>query len=881
MAAEDKQAASEESRPEVPSGPEFSTDDVQGSGPPADYFSGASFKELSESDVFVGGQELNKLLADSAKPTTQPRGPAGRGGKRFSIHQKILLIGIVLVGAMLLCTLLKPAPVAETTPPAEQLKTSKAGPADDDVRFQLTQADSQIQKSQPVSTAKIDTETQPLSLKAAHNLYLQKNYGQAYSAYNQLCQGLSAAATFNTEKQLLKDFLQFRMALCMEKSAELDKAERLFNTASNSHCPIVRALANYHCSLLEMHKKQYASAGIRAYKAIALLDAAAFDRNWALSLQRDCHFLVAASTTKDVLSLCDADKDLPEGLWPCSAHLPDPFTGLDEAELRNLLVSGSEKLTSGLLGPQIQPLNSQGHRQDPQRSPAGPPRWRVVCHSASIEELLARFAANANLDIHWTSSRQSGPAEAKDNAAKRPVSMYLSAATSQQFLSIAAGCAGLLARTSNKPQMQVVNISDPANYLSLSEHTATLTEEAIVLWQRYLLAFHDDPRLANAHFSLALLHRQAGATTEAIAEYKLVANRYPRTTMAPFALLHSSRLKVGLRDYAGARQDLKQLVEQYYDSDIAGRACLYLAEATMKTGPTAEAQRLYRKAYNLNLSTESQAASALGAGRCFYEENDYENAAKWLTRYLNLTAERTGRDACYAYFLLGKCFLETAKPGQACDAFQCALAGAITEQAKIEALAALTEARIQQKLFIEALEAAENMDTAGFSANQICRVLLIKSKILRAMGLPDNAIELIGDRLEDITDPRLTAEVQFELAKCHTAKGNLEQARKQLTEILLQIEARPLANEVALELARVCLKLRQEKQAVSVCSQLLACEPLPKVKQAALEIMSQAYIRQRKYNSAALALLGRPEGIRALKQKAKPDSFAKTQYLSQ
>ena len=114
----------------------------------------------------------------------------------------------------------------------------------------------------------------------------------------------------------------------------------------------------------------------------------------------------------------------------------------------------------------------------------------------------------------------------------------------------------------------------------------------------------------------------SGKVKDAIAEYKFTANRFSRTSFAPFALLNSSKLKAKLRDYSGARDDLKQLIEQYRNSEIYDQACMYLADVTMEAGLLQEAAKLYRKVYNLGLSLESQRASVLGAGKCFYREKD-------------------------------------------------------------------------------------------------------------------------------------------------------------------------------------------------------------------------------------------------------------------
>ena len=123
------------------------------------------------------------------------------------------------------------------------------------------------------------------------------------------------------------------------------------------------------------------------------------------------------------------------------------------------------------------------------------------------------------------------------------------------------------------------------------------------------------------------------------------------------------------------------------------------------------------------------------------------------------------------------------------------------------------------------------------------------------MGLADKAIATLSDSAEYATDPGLKAKVFFELAECSAAKGNLEEARSQLAEILTSVEAGRLAHEVAVKLADVCLKLGQDTQTISICLQLLDSGPSTQIKQKALNILATAYQRQKNYDRAALALL--------------------------
>ena len=831
MATEKQRTALEDNTSEVPSD--------------RDLFAGEVREQLSEREIFAGDEDLYRILADSAQTAAaQPR-PAETGAgrvrsrptirihKRLSRLQMFLVLGIVFTGTMLFYALMK-----SSSRPATPRVSPRAGQQLSHPELQ-PQGAARAVRQHTTEAEPLRAPTEALSLQIAETLYLQKDYEKAYAAYDRLRQSLPPGP----EEELMRDFLQLKKAFCLVRTPETDQAGSLFREVLLSRSPAVRIVANYHLALLEMGNKQYLKARTRAYRTIGLIHVVDFDRDWALSLERNCHFLAAQLITLKVLSLCDADRDVPQQLWSASLEA-DPFTDISEAQLRSFLGSGLNQLSKALLGPQIQELTREGMAS----------HWSVICHGASTAELLARFASRAGLDLHWSRGGGSNLWETEDSVRKRPVSLYLPAATAQQFVTVAAGCGGLLAQMDEEGAVTIFN---PADYDALSEYVSLLSQEAVSLWQKFLLAFHGHERMPHAHFALGLLLAQRGQLGEAVAEYKLVANRFPQTAFAPFALLNSSRLKTNLRDYAGARENLQQLVEQYPDSALTDRACLYLADATMKAQLYDEAAQLYRKVYNLGLSSQSRAAAALGAGKCFYNRDDPQAAAKWLTCYIELAKSEPSKDLYSAYSILGKTFVALKNYQQACDAFKCALAGPLTREEYAETISALVQGYMRQAHFVEALNVLEEIRSWEFSQREAIEMLLLKSKVLRGTGLVDKAIAALHDRVEYIADPQLKAKVSFELAKCQIAKGNLEHARRSLTEILILVDHGPMAHEVACQLAEVCLELGQNSQAISVCSQLLDSGPSAPMKQRAFDVLATACSRQKNYDGAALALLGR------------------------
>jgi len=849
---------------------------------PADHelFAGKVHEELSEREVFAGDEDLYKLLQDTATATKNPPAPAETDTakppiiplipfrrKHLSTLQKALILSIVAVTVMLIYSLIKPPPSASPRHSRKTVRYARIPPAP-----LKTSSSGKPHHLEQIETQKYEPplqSNQALSLKVAEDFYLQNDYENAHWAYNRLLQNLPDIP----QDPLLRDFLQLRIALSLLKTAQSlpqpdgettrDQASRMLVTASNSPSPIVRLIANYHRSLLQMQRKQFLNAQTSLHQTIALISAVDLDKDWALSLKQDCHFLVAQCLTRSVLSLADADKDLPNDLWPNTMSSPEPFTGLTEAQLCSLLNSGSDQFNKALLGPKIRKLN----QQDPL------PHWSATCHGASIEEMLSRFAANADLDLSWASERTRPFSQAQNPARKRPVTLYLPTATTQQLITVAAGCAGLLARIDDN---NTINIFNPDDYDALSEHISLLTHQAISLWQRFLLTFHDDRRIPNAHFALALLQAQNGRPADAIAQYKLVANRFSHTSLAPFAFLHSSRLKAGLHNHPGARQDLTNLVEQYPDTEIAGTACLQLAHATAKTGLVNEAARLYRKVYHLAPSSESQRTAALEAARCHFQQQDYHDAAKWLTRYITMAKEQKSEQLYQAYLLLGKTALALGKTQDACDAFRYALQGHLSPADYLETTLALIKACIQQERFVEALAILETTHTTQLAKKDSVQILLIKSRLFTAMGMVEKAVAALADFEQYLADQNLKAQISLELANCYITNNDLELASKKLIETILVVDPGPLAHQAQCQLAEVCLKLGQNQQAVSICSRLLNSHPDQLIRQKTLKLLAAAYTRENNYDQAALALLGRPNQAEITAQQTPPDTLGAT-----
>ncbi|GAF98954.1 unnamed protein product, partial [marine sediment metagenome] len=221
----------------------------------------------------------------------------------------------------------------------------------------------------------------------------------------------------------------------------------------------------------------------------------------------------------------------PVGLWavPMMAAEAGQFPEIGQAQLQDFLHTGLEQVSEGALGPRMKELKSVAERGG---------RWSVVCFDSPVGEVLARFGSAAGLDVHWDSSA--------DASRQVPVAIWLREASAQDVIEIVSGCAGLTARLEEGQVARPGSVTfiDCGGYSGLEEHKRLLRREAMLLWQRFVSRWPGDRRMANAHFAMALVREFGGEMAGAIEEYELVASRFLKSPLAPFALLSSSRARV-------------------------------------------------------------------------------------------------------------------------------------------------------------------------------------------------------------------------------------------------------------------------------------------------------------------------------------------------
>lgn len=807
-------------------------------------------EDLTEYDVFKHVPQMPSASDLFSVPFAAPEDPRAASldvppeptGKshRLTYTQTLLLAAILLVTAMLAFTMLRvPSPqttLAVIEPPVIEPVIEPVVAAEDPEPEVLVAATLPVPQEQGVA----DRPEEPLSLQGAESFYAQGDFDAAYRAYHQLHTEILEAPPASD----LGDFLMLRMALCARGLGQTETHAQLLHRVSQSHRPIIRSIVNYHQALLALSQEQYLVASTRAYQALSLADAVSPEHEWAGTFRRNCRFLICQATTTQALALHDADGEEPDRLWQVNP-LVDPFLGLDEKQLTAFLNQGRSLFDKALLSPRIQLADGIHSGM----------LWEAVCNGASLDEFLVRFAANAQMDIDWSFDVESGREMVPSSVRKRPLHVLLTGASSHGIVELAAGSAHLFAEVDQHGTIHVVN-PDPTMSPSLATCSRQWVRQAVETWQRLISMSEQDQYVPNAHFALGLLREATNRPSEAIAEYRLLADRFQRSKLAPYALLRASRIKTRMADYLGARDDLKILVDQYPDAEFSDDALLSLAQATQQGGIFDEAYRLFARVYNQGSSPENRLGATLGAGQCSFARGRYDNAARWIVTHLDLVQRQHQTPAPAAQLLLGRIFAAMGQYDKACRVFKDVLASSSPRgEAHWESLQHYVHTRLAQDKPIAALHVLEGSDPRMLEQDRENEVVLMKAKVYRSLGLYAKAFTLLNDQLRQIPDNQQRADAYFEMSTCAQALEDYQAARRFLSEVLVLSEPGPRVSRATYELAKVCLALDQVDKTLSLCEQVLAAQPAPALRTQTLQLLSETHLHRDQYEKAAQSLL--------------------------
>lgn len=818
-------------------------------------------EKLSAKDLFAGDEDFTSML-DSTGRQRSPKGSTKvvdevqkpEPKESSMLFRAAIIINIALLTAALGFVFGKPLVIkllnADKDRPQQPVNTGSypaqptpAAKSQNQSAYQAqANAEQQFTEPQTIPAAKPEKMPRrplpendgiingPVSWEMADSFFTKRQYEKAYYAYRKIYEGLTSHVPAD---EFLKDLLQVKMGSALYHHDKNIDTSAFFANALQSRSPVVRAMANYQLAFINMDYKQYLEARKNAYNVLALLKAC--EEYFNPNLEPDCYFIAAEAMTKQILATNGRPVKMPGKLWTDNMA-QEIIPRMDQNQMRTFVQSGLYSMSVGQVTPRV------ARKEHPN---AGL-RISAVCIDAPADDLMAKIGAVENLEIAWQSSSEPGT--------DRPVSVYITDSPVQYVGEVAAGAAGLIARF-DKNHIRIYN---PEKYQSLKAHHQMLSGETISLWRRFLMKYRGDHRAANAHFGRALALECAGEPQAAIKQYQLIATRFTHNDLAQYALLNSSKIRTNLKDYAGARSDLTQLISlnQYHETGLANTAYLYLADASRAEQQYDQAIRVYKRLYHLDAVPAIKCQAALGIGLCYYNRKNYTEADKWLTIALGYK-NKVDVDLRQGFFVMGKVKTKLGEYESAASALRVSLGKDMPTEEYVVSALELALAEANRGNFLEALKILDNVPVKHLSQQYITDYFITKSRVMRKLDLHENAASILRHRITFIADPQLRAKLSLELSMCYSQGQNYQAARDELLEAVTELGPSLIKRQIQTELAKSLLNTNEPKRAITVCKQLLQSSPPPELRKQALYTLGRAYSRQEKHEMAALAFAGK------------------------
>jgi tetratricopeptide (TPR) repeat protein len=707
-------------------------------------------------------------------------------------------------------------PVAAVNPVVQNNQTTAPQVADSNAVAE-SQDESQPQAAQSVS------------LKMAEALVTQGELVKASDVFRQIASNTAVGGAGSEE---FRDYLRLRIAACLHQANLVDAQAAYFAEALTSRSGLVRGLGSYYLATVYFKHGEYLQARKYAYQTLGLLKT--FSEVVPATLEADMYFLAAESLSRYALSLHPIDQELPGRLWSDSMEMIWP-SDLDQTVLCEVINSSAQRLSEGAGGPRLQ---VDAHQ------PAGS-QWSQVCLQSPVEETIVKLVSLTGMGLVW---------QTPDTVVRsRPVTAYLPKSAEQYIAEVIAGSAGLVWKYDG----QNATIFIPDNYDDFGQHRSAIISESVAIWRRFLLRYRGEHRTANAHYALGRMYNLDHQYATSLAEFKVIQSHFEHNPLAPFAYLEASLIRTQMKDYFGAKADLNEMLMLYPDCTAADHATLCLAEASLESNQIEEARNLFTKVYQLNLNKNGRVQALYGLGRCTFLQKDWEAAKKWLGEMLDNLEDKSDKRLADACLMLGRVLIELGENQQASVVLRIPLGGTLSDTEYVKIIQELVQAEMDQENYLEALNILESVPQARLSQKDSCEVLIWQSIVLRAIDAAPTAASLIRRKIEYIADSQLRAWLTLELAQSYYSMGDYSLARRELNDILADMQDPIRVRQSELLLAKIAEKLEQPRQAEKICKMILAGNDLDlPVRQEVYEILGRIYTGQKMYDKAALAFAG-------------------------
>jgi tetratricopeptide (TPR) repeat protein len=207
--------------------------------------------------------------------------------------------------------------------------------------------------------------------------------------------------------------------------------------------------------------------------------------------------------------------------------------------------------------------------------------------------------------------------------------------------------------------------------------------------------------------------------------------------------------------------------------------------------------------------------------------------------------------------MLGKSYACLGDSDKALTAYRAALAIDGTTDQRTQTALELATLLIDAQEFVPAISVLGLAEDEQLSDAQAFEHLMLNSRLMRRAALPEQAANLLRNKIESIGDPQLRARASVELARCRSEAGDAQEARTLLMGAIPLMDSSPDAWQASCDLAQACFKAGRCDQAITVAKGLLKVACGQEVQSQARSILADAYLSTQ---PAPLALVAQPFG---------------------
>lgn len=738
----------------------------------------------------------------SEEPLAESLAPLGPKRKVSALRVILLVNGAALLG---LVVMMLAWPAGPTKTQAEQKPAVIAMPQPQPHVAAAPTTDPQI----PVAHA---PPAQSASWVAANKLFREKNYAAALAQFLVLEERLADSAG----RGGLRDLCRLRQAQCRLLGRQADAGRQMLIDLCQSPSPIIRVIAGHELAVMDHADRRFSVARGRSSQVLALLGVLEKD----FGLEASCEAISAQALSSMALALGNGN----QVKWRPVIE-PDPFAALDVEAAAALVAQGADELAAASLGPQARPAESG---------------WQFAADRAPLEEALGRLATAADLKVQWQNVEPS--------VRQRPVSIACKDLAAARIAELLLGQVALVGTLQDK-QLTVI---DPAAMGEISAERDLFASAASAAWQRFFLRYGNDKNVPLGHLALGYLHESVGKTTEALAEYDLIARSFSADPAGAAGRLRTAQLRMTLRDYSGARAEILELLNRYPDCPEVEEVYLVLGQSTIQAKLYEEAEKAFTKLYNLKLSSASQLDAALGAGKALHLQGKHKEALRWLEKYAAAQTDK-GPALAECYLLAARSYAQVGQAGEAGRSYCRAILSRPEKQQLFEASTELARLYQADGRFSQALATLGNLENQELSDQQGMEITLLKSSILRSMGLAESASKLLLRAVGATQDQNIRGQLSLELSRCFREMKDSANAIKAMSEAAAYLRG-PQASQASIEMARLCLDAGLTDRAIEVAGGVMESGQTDELKREAAKVLAAAYVAQKDYKKAATVL---------------------------